>query len=465
MQALSCTGALVLDDCGSSPYDYDDERILLFQDYFQHKGREMIQGLASVPFSWAGETHGIMLNGRGVASGHTSIQGFPGEANGFFGSRRFSTEGGINGAVEDDQIKPPSDCTLPVIDVEPGKTYRLRFIGATGLSFLAMGFEDHSNLTIVQVDGSEYNAPVDVDYLQLGAGQRFDVVLQTKTAEELAESGDKTTFYLQFETRDRPDPYRGYGVLRYSLDTPVPPAPSDPVLSLPTDTANWLEFTLQPLDPSCNQAPTASDVTRRVILDAVQKLDPETGRLVWELAHLSLTESTSAHPTPVLIEIYRHGQAAIPNYTAALANHGWDPATKLFPAKTDEVLEIVIQNTGSEWAGAAGLVESHPFHAHGQHYYDVGSGPGKYDAEANDAKLERLGYRPVKRDTTMLFRYGDGRAAPGEPAGWRAWRLRTDHPGVWMVHCHISAHVVMGEFTEWNRGCAPLHGLGESADK
>jgi FtsP/CotA-like multicopper oxidase with cupredoxin domain len=48
---------------------------------------------------------------------------------------------------------------IPVIDVEPGKTYRFRFIGATGLSLLSMAFEDHGDLTIIQVDGSEYNAP------------------------------------------------------------------------------------------------------------------------------------------------------------------------------------------------------------------------------------------------------------------------------------------------------------------
>lgn len=35
-----------------------------------------------------------------------------------------------------------------------------------------------------------------------------------------------------------------------------------------------------------------------------------------------------------------------------------------------EVLEIVIQNTGSL---DIGRVDDHPFHAHGGHYYDIGS--------------------------------------------------------------------------------------------
>jgi L-ascorbate oxidase len=462
MQALSCTGPLIVEDCGSSPYHYDDERILLFQDHFLESDDELVENIRSTTLT-PHETRGIILNGRGVALGAQAVEGPPGEANGFFGSRRFHGRSSSHvarnfsstsefdddsdsedGWVTDDQIKPPSECMLPVIDVEVGKTYRFRFVAATGLSFLTMGFEDHKDLTIIQVDGSEYNVPVSTDHLQLGGGQRFDVLFRAKTAEELIRSG-KTTFFLQFETRDRPDVYRGYGVLRYIVDVPVPPAPPAPVLALPMDTTDWMEYTFQPLNPKDSLAPSTEEVTRRVILEAQQKVDPDTGRVIFELSHMTWTDDT--RDKPVLVDIYERGQAAIPNYEAAVANSdwGWDPVTKLFPAKKDEVLEIVFQNMGSEYPEAYGIVESHPFHAHGQHFYDVGSGPGKYDAEANNAKLAALKYKPVKRDTTMLFRYGDGTVEPGAPAGWRAWRMRMHQPGVWMTHCHILEHMIMGE--------------------
>ncbi|KAH6842656.1 Cupredoxin [Chaetomium sp. MPI-CAGE-AT-0009] len=456
LQALTCTGPLIVDDCGSPPYDYDDERILLFHDHFQQKDQDMIQGLTSVPFAWMGETRGVLLNGKGVALGQTAIEGPYGEANGFFGSRRYSASGAVNGtsdswngALGDDQIRPSGDCTLPVIDVEPGKTYRLRFIGATGLSFLSMAFEGHNDLTVIQVDGSDYNEPAAVEHIQLGAGQRFDVILHTKTAEEL---GDKVTYFLQFEARDRPDPYRGYGVLRYNLNSPIPPAPPAPILALPTEVNNWLEYTLQPLDPSSNPCPSPEEVTRRVTLLAEEKVDPATGRLTWQLAHMSWTDSM--RDKPVLVDIYERGQAAIPNYEAAVANYGWDPANRLFAARKDEVLEIVLQNTGSQFSGAAGIVETHPFHAHGTQYYDIGGGPGLYDADANNAKLAELDYKPIRRDTTMLYRYGDGQVAPGEPAGWRAWRVRMTHPGVWMIHCHVLGHMLMGMESLWVVGDA-----------
>ncbi|KAK4234890.1 hypothetical protein C8A03DRAFT_37294 [Achaetomium macrosporum] len=442
MQALSCTGPLIVDDCGSSPIDYDDERILLFQDYFRQSDDEMTEGLLSTTFAWTGETRAVLLNGWGVGTDHTAVEGPPGGTTGHFGSLRWDSLSKSDDKVKaDNQVEAAIRCNLPVVDVKPDKTYRFRFIGATGLSYLAMGFEDHNNLTIVQVDGSEYNVPVSVDYLQLGSGQRFDVLFKTKTADELLRNGNKTTYYLQYETRDRPEVYRGYAVLRYNMDATIPPAPPNPVVNLPVNASDWMEYTFQPLYPEKNQAPSAAEVNRRVILEVEQK----------EMAHMSWVEPETAKP--VLVDIYQRGQAAIPNYEAALTNYGWDPATRLFPAKLNEVLEIVIQNTGSSYPPVAGIVESHPFHAHGQHYYDMGAGPGKYDPEAHNAKLTQLGYKPVKRDTTMLFRY-QGRVAAGEPAGWRAWRIRTTHPGVWMVHCHILQHLITGMQTIWVVGDA-----------
>ncbi|KAK0744311.1 Cupredoxin [Apiosordaria backusii] len=461
MQALSVAGPLIVDDCGSSPYHYDDERILHFQDFFTKSDQDMLHGVTGSPFQWTGETHGILLNGKGVATGRQASTGPSGGGRGFFGGRLGGRPDGFrenrrrDGPKSDNvddsnqaQVELTDACTLPVIDVQPGKTYRFRFIGATGLSFLTMGLEDHPDLTIVQVDGSEYNAPVKTDHIQLGSGQRFDVLFKAKSTEELEQNGNKSTFYLQFETLERPEPYIGYGVVRYYRSEPIPTAPANKVLNLPRDPTNWMEYTFQPLYPEQNQAPTAAEVTRRIIIDAEQKRDNATGKVVWELAHLSWTEHT--YTRPLLVDIYQRGQAAVPNWEAAQRNHGWDPKTLSFPGKIGEVLEIVFQNTGSELEG---IVETHPFHAHSKHYYDIGSGKGKYDAEENNRKLERLGYKPVKRDTTMLYKYED-RTGVGQPAGWRAWRLTVTDAGVWMIHCHILAHMMMGMQSVWTMGDA-----------
>ncbi|KAK3375863.1 multicopper oxidase-domain-containing protein [Lasiosphaeria ovina] len=457
MQAMSCTGPLIVDDCGGSPHHYDDERIFFFEDSFLKTEQQMADGLMNTPFVPTGETHGILLNGKGVAVGQTATTGPPGGGRGFFGGGYSSPPGNAPGfrigrrdTSTVDQVGGSDACTLPVIDVDPGKTYRFRFVGATGLSYLSVALQDHTNLTIVQVDGGEYNAPVSTDHIQLGTGQRFDVMFKTKTMEELAADGNKTTFFIQFQTLDRPTNYVGYGVLRYSTSSPVPASPSGQLIATPTDISGWMEYTFQPLYPDRNQAPTAAEVTRRITIDAEMKIDDASGRMVWELAHLSWTEYT--YQSPMLVDIYQRGQEALPDYDAAMKNYGWDPKTLSFPAKIGEVLEIVFQNTGAQ-AGPIGRVQTHPFHAHSNHYYDIGSGEGQYDADANNAKLSSLGYTPMLRDTTMLYRYADT-VNPGAVAGWRAWRIRVKDAGVWMVHCHILAHMMMGMQSVWVVGDA-----------
>lgn len=39
MQAMSCSGPLIVDDCGVSPFEYDDERVFPFQDFFTQDRR------------------------------------------------------------------------------------------------------------------------------------------------------------------------------------------------------------------------------------------------------------------------------------------------------------------------------------------------------------------------------------------------------------------------------------------
>jgi len=457
LEAITCSGPLIIDDCGDAPYEYDDERIFHFQDYFVEEDNTMIKDMTGSTFKWMGETDGIILNGKGVGRGKTSAPGAPGGVRGLFGSGYSSPSGHVvarqlhaRDTLGDPDQQEAAACSLPIIDVDPGKTYRFRFIGATGLSFIAVGFEGHGNLTIIQVDGAEYNLPVESDHIRIGAGQRYDVLFQSKTIDELAAEGDKSTYIIQFETRDRPDMYRGYGVLRYNVSVEIPVAPAEPVISLPDQVDGWMEYAFQPLDPDANEAPCTDEVTRRVVIDCDLVLDNATGRVMWELAHLAWTEST--HKTPSLINIYQHGQDAIPDFDAAQNNYGWDPATMSFPARIGEVLEIVFQNRGAQVPGPL-MVQSHPFHAHGKHFYDIGGGPGEYDAGAHNAKLEELDYVPVRRDTTMLFRYSDS-AEASEAAGWRAWRIRVTDPGVWLIHCHIVGHMVMGMQSVWIVGNA-----------
>lgn len=430
MQALTATGALIVEDCGSPPYAYDDERVLLFHEHFTQTDKVFEEGLLAAPLRFGGEVVALMLNGAGVGTNHTAGELGPGDAS----------------------------CQLPVVEVAPGQTYRLRFIGATSLAHSILAFEGHDNLTVVAVDGGQYTQPASTERMQLGSGQRFDVLLTTKSAAELAAEGNKTDFYIQFETRDRPAVFRGYGVLRYNMaggsnssSAPASPPPA-PIFNLPNATYDWLEgpAALQPLTPD-PAYPTLAEVTRRIVVDVRQLINPSTNQTIWTLNDLTWNEHV-AYPVPLLVDIYLRGDAAMPDFAAAAAsNLSWDPRTKSFPAEVGEVLEIVLQNTGSLVNGNGG-VDVHPFHAHGEHYFDIASGNGTYDPVAVEAARVAAGggagVQPVRRDTTMLYRYGT-RTTAGADAGYRVWRLRVSEPGVWMVHCHTLQHMVMGRFLDF----------------
>ena len=43
--------------------------------------------------------------------------------------------------------------TLSVLNVEPGKTYRLRIIAGTGISTTTFAIEGHNNLEVIEADG------------------------------------------------------------------------------------------------------------------------------------------------------------------------------------------------------------------------------------------------------------------------------------------------------------------------
>ncbi|TQN67917.1 Multicopper oxidase aurL2 [Colletotrichum shisoi] len=408
-QAMTASGPLIIEDVAEPPYAYDEERIVFLTDYFNKTDSRIEKDLVATPFTWTGETSAVLINGVGVAVGETAGNG---------------------------------TCELPVIDVEPGKTYRMRFIGATALSMVQMSIVGHDNFTIIEADG-HYTKPHTETFMQLSSGQRFDAIFKAKTEEEL---NGTTDYLIQLETKDRPQVYHGYGVLRYSKAEPqITTAPAAPPVKFSRMSFEWAEYALEPLEP--NNFPTASQVTRHIHIDNRQL---STQTILWEMNGLQWNETSTPYPgdQPYLINIYENGPSAIPNFTAAINNGGWDPTTLTWPAKMGEVLEIIWHNTGSLVNGGGGI-DFHPMHAHGGHYWDIGSGNGTYNATENEERLKN--YNPVKRDTTNLYRYAE-KTKSGDIAGWRGWRLRVEDAGVWMIHCHILQHMVMGMQSVWVMG-------------
>jgi L-ascorbate oxidase len=254
LQALTAHGFLIVESAGyTQPYCYDDDIPILMTDYFKLEDDAMEAGLVANPFKWSGEPQAILMNGQ---SGNASFTN-----------------------ATDDSCKPH------VISVQPGKTYRLRFVGGTALSFVMVGIEKHEDLTIIEADG-EYTKPANTSRIQLGSGQRFSALLKTKAREELVAEG-RTSYWVRYESRDRPTIITGYALLQYDMsnfkltkiDLPANlPAglPADLPASSPvtltknaTEYTQWMEYTLESLNQTV-EFPAASEVTRTVYIQMNQ---------------------------------------------------------------------------------------------------------------------------------------------------------------------------------------------------
>ncbi|RMZ79865.1 hypothetical protein DV737_g3263, partial [Chaetothyriales sp. CBS 132003] len=396
-QAITAHGAIIVEDAKPIPYKYDHDVSILIQDFYPKNDSTIEDGLTADLFKWSGEPSSIQING-------------------FSGNSSFSD-------AED------ASCTPYVLNVLPDTTYRLRFIGGTAISLVTLGIEGHDDLTIIEADG-EYTKPWSTKHLQLGSGQRFSILLKTKSRAEL-EKANKTSYWLRYENRERPTNVSGYALLQYNTPHASPPSqlpPTSPI-TLPQNVTNWAEYALEALKPA-EAFPTLSEVTRTVYITVRQVIlqgsyinGSVNGTLQWAQDNLIWqTEQREANNSlPYLVQVYLTGQT--PNYTAAVENGGWDPYSNAFPALPGEVLDIVWLSN----SGPSGGWDFHPMHAHGKHYFDLGSGNGTYHAGTNEEKFKN--YTPARRDTTILYRY----AKSGQPeytAGWRAWRIRVTEDDV-----------------------------------
>ncbi|KAE9985392.1 hypothetical protein BLS_008331 [Venturia inaequalis] len=384
LQAISAAGPLIIEECGPPPYEYDENIVLQIGDYYNKSNHEIEEGLLASPFKWSGETKALTVNGH---SGRESLT-----------------------------TAPDPSCAPLVIKVEPCTTYRLRVIGGTAISLVTLGIEGHSNLTLIEADGF-YSKPFETDHIQVASGQRFSAIFTTKSADELKEL-NQTSFFIRYENRERPGSASGYAILAYDIKNAKLPKslPATSPVTLPKEVSNWAESVLQPYDASLKPFPRKSTRTVIIKLNQVGEFVNSTWKSHLQWAQNGLPWEERVPKTPYLVDIYKRGQEAIPDYNVAVAGQGYDPKTAVFPAKLGEIIDIVWENNN----GASGGWDIHPLHGHGPHYWDLGSGNGTYNATEMEQRLE--GFEPMRRDTTMLY---------------RAWR-----------------HMVMGMQSVWSFGDA-----------
>ncbi|KAG0147834.1 hypothetical protein CROQUDRAFT_90966 [Cronartium quercuum f. sp. fusiforme G11] len=426
LDIISAYGALIIEEREPPPYHYNSEITLVFGDYFHSKDAEISSKLTSRPFKALTKPSSILVNGNAL-----------GECQ-------------PNGTT----TQCEAGCRHYVIEVEPSKTYRVRAIGITTLSFLSIAIEGHRNLSFIEVD-SHYIQKIDSDHLEIHSGQRYSFLLKTKSLSELrATSNQGNLFWGRMETRWRPERDKGAFLIKYKIpesstkdavDSCRTPAPKDLDLRapLPDESVDWILDDFSPLSDA-DVPPSASLVTRRLFFSG-QQSKTAGGGVEWLVNGVAYAESSQL--VPYLVAAYQKNTELHPDYKAAAQNHGFDPKTTTFPIQYGEVVEMVVLNRAS----SAGTTEAHPWHFHGQSPYYIASGTGEFTRQALRQALAKRKGKPYQRDTQVIF---SGRGATwkqptslipaGTASGWFLMRMQATHVGAFLLHCHIGLHMMMG---------------------
>ncbi len=214
------------------------------------------------------------------------------------------------------------------------------------------------------------------------------------------------------------------------------PTPEDLNMTviLPDEQFGWVSQDIVQVNKS-EYPPSDSEVSRTIYIHAQQLVDANGFR--WSVSNFLYNPTTNLYngseaPTmPYLLQFYSEPEAdRKPNYSIAFAHGGYDPGSNTWPAKLGEVIDIVIQNNAGP---TSGQVEQHPWHQHGQKYWDMGIGMGNFSYAALNASLASRSGKPYLRDTSVVYAgpgeaYNGSMIADNAPGGWRLLRVKVTDP-------------------------------------
>ncbi|XP_068311430.1 laccase-3-like isoform X2 [Pyrus communis] len=330
------------------------------------------------------------------------------------------------------------------IPVESGESLLLRVVNSALNQELFFTVANHQ-LTVVSADAA-YTKPFTTRVIMLGPGQTTDVLVtadQPPARYYVAARAYQTAQNAPFDNTTTT------AILEYKnaacSKNGKPLAPLLPRLPAYNDTATSTAFTAQLKSPSQVKVPMQIDENLYFIVglglnnctvpNSPRCQGPNNTRFAASMNNVSFVfpRSTSLMQAAYsgVPGVFTTDFPPVPpvqfNYTGNVPRGLWSPrrGTKLYKLKYDANVQIVLQDTSIV------TTEDHPMHLHGYHFYVIGSGFGNYNPRTDPAKFNLVD--PPQRNTIGT-----------PPGGWVAIRFKADNPGVWLMHCHLDAHLFLG---------------------
>ncbi|KAH9479120.1 Laccase-2 [Psilocybe cubensis] len=287
---------------------------------------------------------------------------------------------------------------LTVINVAEDIRYRFRLVSMSCDPNYNFSIDGHT-MTIIEVDGVSVQ-PLEVDSIQIFAGQRYSFVLHADQAvDNYIIRAVPNLGHAGFEGGTNT------AILRY-----VGASDQDPDFAVPAphSFAPMLETNLHPLDTGAGTG--APGVHARGAADVNMQLDITFvggAQSKFTISNGTAVGTFVPPPLPVLLQILSK------KYTPQELL----PAGNVFELPPNKVVEITMPG------GSGG--SPHPIHLHGHNFYVIRSAGSSVDNYDN----------PVIRDVVSLGSSKDDRVTI---------RFVTDNSGPWIMHCHIDWHLQLG---------------------
>jgi FtsP/CotA-like multicopper oxidase with cupredoxin domain len=383
-----------------------------------------------------------------------------------------------NGAWGDGSDEYP----WPLIEVEPGKCYRLRFIGMMGQAQnFQMSLAGH-NMTLIAVDGADVE-PIMLSTFNLHAGERADIVVcADQEPGNYLMSGvyDLATFLEDAPAPKLPkvDSSKYWAFLHYKGQ----PAPKGKA------TKKLLGGYNAPAGDGGGASPKAVagpvwDTNLASAWSMVKNLVPEPAA---EKADITYTIDVGIQHPPFVPGETAYAQT---DKMYMFTNHtSWKkPQTPLLHTKGTcgaegvpfinvpegaKTVEVIINNLSPT---------AHVLHMHGSRftvtnyapYSESWCAPARFDcfflpisvAKLADCKKAKLGdedkggpgsaywgcpYTEDERKTQMLANPLQKDMISVFRRSWAVIRFKADSPGVWLFHCHMEQHIPTGQMMAFN---------------
>lgn len=313
-------------------------------------------------------------------------------------------------------------------EVEAGKKYLFRFINSAAQNMYSLSIDNHK----FQVIAADFVpiVPYETEWLNIGIGQRYDVIVEMNQA--------VSSYFLRAVTQlgcpsacDNTGLGQANGIIAYKGVETSPYA-------LPTS--------------SINGGKTISDFN--ICFDEpLSSLVPHLQKPAGTSSAFSSAASELPVNQPTAVATSDDGVAFKWNINNGAINVNYTQPTLKSLSEGNQASSTLISNPivlykKNQWVYFIiqnNFFAAHPIHLHGHDFSILGQGAGDFDVST---QLGSLNFdNPMRRDTAML--QGAAPGPGGAPTGYTVIGFETDNAGAWLMHCHIVWHVDGGLALQW----------------